>query len=382
MNKGILVLPPGVARCVTISLMSWQSPGHDRDPGTRDPNPAASNPAASNPVASNPAALSDALDRLRLRGAIFLRGEYTEGWAYESLPATDVANLLVPGAPRVILFHVVDHGRCWIETEDGVRLWADAGDVIVLPYGDAHRMGGTEDALMVSVASLIDPPPWTEMPVIHHGAGGTETHVVCGYLTSDDPLFDPRLRALPPVFVVHPPSGAARQFVRSSVDYALQQTSRVDVDRFEAPTDIPQLLVREVLKIHLAGAPAAERGWLNALRDPVLAPALAAMHGDPGRKWTVAELARAANVSVSSLDERFRALLGMPPIRYLTDWRMHIARDLLECGDRGVGAVARQVGYESEEAFSRAFKRAHGVAPSLWRRGLVAAVPASETAAT
>jgi AraC-like DNA-binding protein len=358
MNKGISLFPPTLGCCVTISVVSWQMTDHDRGPGAVDRNPAP--------------ALSDALDRLRLNGAIFLRGEYTEGWAYESMPTTDIANLLVPGAPRVILFHVIDRGRCWIETDDAVRHWAEGGDVVVLPYGESHRMGGTEDALMVSVASLVQPPPWSEMPVIHHGAGGPETHVVCGYLTSDDPLFDPRLRALPPVFVVHPPSGSARQFVRASVDYALQQTSQVDVDRFAAPTEIPQLLLREVLKIHLAGAPAAERGWLNALRDPVLAPALAAMHGTPSRKWSVADLAAAGNVSVSSLDERFRAMLGMPPIRYLTDWRMHIARDLLESSNQGVAAVARQVGYESEEAFSRAFKRAHGVAPSLWRRGLLA----------
>ncbi len=336
-----------------MSLMSRRPAGHDHVPGVPDQDPTP--------------ALSKALDGLRVRGAIFLRGEYTENWAYESYPAGDLVSLLVPGAARAILFHVVATGRCWVEVDGQDRLWAEPGDVIVLPYGDDHRMGGTNDAELVSAASLVSPPPWAEMPVIRYGAGGDVTNVICGYLLSDDPLFDRRLRALPPVFVVSPPAGSARAFVTASIDYALQQTSQVAADRIEAPTQVPQLLLIEVLKLHLAHAPAAEHGWLRALRDPVMAPAMARIHAAPSRKWTVAELAAASHVSVSMLDERFRTVLAMPPIRYLTDWRMHIARGLLERADLGVGAVARRVGYESEEAFSRAFKRAHGVPPSRWR---------------
>jgi AraC-like DNA-binding protein len=122
-----------------------------------------------------------------------------------------------------------------------------------------------------------------------------------------------------------------------------------------------------VLKLHLASTPAAEHGWIKAIHDPVLAPALAAIHGSPERKWSVSSLAGEASVSPSLLDERFREVLGLAPIRYLTGWRMHVAEDLLRSSDLGVAAVARRVGYESEEAFSRAFKRSHGQAPSVWR---------------
>ena len=122
-----------------------------------------------------------------------------------------------------------------------------------------------------------------------------------------------------------------------------------------------------MLRLHVATAPAADRGWLAALRDPVLAPALAELHRTPERKWTVADLAAAANVSRSLLDERFRDALGRSPIRYLTDWRLHVAKDLLATTTLGVAAVARRVGYDSEEAFSRAFKRAYGRAPAHWR---------------
>ena len=180
-------------------------------------------------------------------------------------------------------------------------------------------------------------------------------------------LFDPALRALPRVFVVSPTTPAARAFVRANIDYALAQTSLVGTDRVQVPTDVPRLLLAEVLRIHLASAPSSQSGWLRALRDPVLAPALAAMHADPGRKWSVPELSREALVSASSLDQRFRDVLGMPPIRYLTGWRMHAARSLLSSTELSVATVAHRVGYDSEEAFSRAFKRAHGISPGRWR---------------
>lgn len=311
--------------------------------------------------------LAEALGRLRLQGAIFLKGEYSEAWAYESLPSKDAAAVLAPGATQVLLFHVVASGRCWIEVAGEERHWAGAGDVIVLPYNDSHSMGGVSPAECVPVANLIDPPPWISMPVIKHGQGGTPTTLVCGYLTCEDRLFDPSMRVFPPAFVVSPPDGAARDWVRASIDYAVLQTTQISPERFEAPTSVPELLLLEVLKLHLASAPAAGRGWVRAIHDPALAPALAALHAEPQRKWTVADLARQANVSPSLLDERFREVLGLPPIRYLTGWRMHVAEDLLRSSDLSLAAVARRVGYDSEEAFSRAFKRLHGAAPSVWR---------------
>jgi transcriptional regulator GlxA family with amidase domain len=166
------------------------------------------------------------------------------------------------------------------------------------------------------------------------------------------------------VFVVTPPPGAGAQWVRANIEYALTQTSTSSLG---VPTRLPELLLVEVLRLHLASAPAADRGWAAALRDPVLAPALAALHATPSRKWTVNDLAAVSLVSRSLLDARFREVLGRSPIRYLTQWRLHVAQDLLATTDLGVLAVAHQVGYESEEAFSRAFKRAFGTAPSVWR---------------
>ena len=310
----------------------------------------------------------DVLRRLRVNGAIFLVGQYSEKWAYESVPVEDIAAMLIPGAERVVLFHVIESGRCWIATEDGEKHWAKGGDVIVLPYGDGHRMGGVADtSVLAAAATLVDAPPWDRLPVIDYGEGGAKTRVLCGYMLCDDPLFDPRMRALPPVFVVSL-SGTARTWVKASIEYALHQMTLVGDERFEMPPDVPQMLLTEVLKLHLASAPASEQGLAAALRDPIVGPAIALIHDAPERKWTVADLAASVNVSVSRLDERFRDLVGGPPIRYLTGWRMHVAQDLLASTDLGVAVIARRVGYESEEAFSRAFKRSHGESPSIWRQ--------------
>ena len=336
----------------TLSLMSGPVAGHDHAPGVTDREATS--------------ALSDALGRLQLQGAIFLRGEYSEPWAYESLSSADAAAILAPDASQVVLFHVVAAGGCWIEAGDGERLWAGAGEVIVLPYNDEHRMGGSAEARCVSIAELIAPPPWETMPLIRYGEGGAVTSVVCGYLSCDDALFDPRMRVFPPAFVVSPPDDPARAWVTASIEYAAQQT-QVAADRIESPTRVPELLLVEMLRLHLASAPAADHGWLAAIKDSVLRPAMAAIHTAPEEKWTVEGLARLAGVSASLLDERFRRLLGLAPIRYLTGWRMHTAEDLLRSTDLGVAAVARRVGYDSEEAFSRAFKREHGEAPSVWR---------------
>lgn len=316
-------------------------------------------------LTATPNLLQAALEQIRLEGAIFFRGELTENWAFTSSP-NDVAGLLHPGAERILLFHIVARGGCWVTTDHGERHRAEEGDVIVIPYGDRHVIGGAEEAEPVSVLDLLDPPPWTEFPVMHLGGGGARTDLICGYLHSDNPLFDPALGAFSPTFVVRLPEGPAVQWVQASVAFAM---GTADPDDTSGPsaTRLPELVLIEVLRTHLANAPVADGGWLAALQDPVLAPALACLHAHPERRWTVADIASEAAVSRSLLDERFRDVLGLSPIRYLTEWRMHLAEDLLATTDIGVVAISRRVGYESEEAFSRAFKRAHGSPPGQWR---------------
>jgi AraC-like DNA-binding protein len=353
-----------LVRRVTMSLVQRAAVGHDRKTGSAD-----SQPTAAGGGSAQFDAFRSAVARLRLEGAVFLRAEYGDPWAYESLTGAATAHILRPGTDRVILFHVVARGSCWVQVAGEDRHWASAGDVIVLPYGDQHRMGGVSETAVVSLASLMEPPPWQRMPVIRHGQDGSRTDIVCGFLHSTDPLFDPRMRAFPTVFVVRPPAGPAADWVRANVNYALAQTDTSPLQPDAIPTRLPEMLLVEVLQLHLASAPAMDRGWLAGLHDPVLSPALAALHSAPARRWTVADLARTAAVSRSQLDDRFRQVLGRSPIRYLTEWRLHLARDLLASTDLGVAAIARRVGYDAEEAFSRAFKRAYGQPPTSWRAG-------------
>ena len=318
-------------------------------------------------MTETPALLDSALDQLRLEGAIFFRSEWTDAFAFESTPNM-WAHGLHPGAERVCQFHIVAGGTCWVASPlDGERHWARTGDVIVVPYGDPHVIGGTTPAESVWSAELLDPPPWNDMPFISYGGGGARTDLVCGYLHCEDPLFDPTLRAFPPAFVARIPEGPASRWIQASITYALEENKPSNASTSVLSRRLPELMLVEILRLHLASAPAVDTGWLAALGDPVLASALARLHAEPERHWTVADIAAEVAVSRSVLDDRFRTVLGRSPIRYLTEWRMHLGEDLLATTNLSVFEIARQVGYDSEEAFSRAFKRSHEVAPSQWR---------------
>src|SRR3954453_2369170 len=257
----------------TISLVTAGTAGHDRATGAAD---RVTVPEQRSPV------LDSALAGMRLEGAVFLRAGYREPWAYESFTAPQTAKILRPEADRVILFHVVASGTCWVAVADGDKHWAMQGDVIVLPYGDQHQMGGVQAAEAVSMSTILALPPWQQMPVIRHGEDGDLTSVVCGYLHSADALFDPQLRVFPPVFVVRPPAGPAAEWVRANVAYALEQTqARTTATPDIVMSRLPELLLIEVLRLQLASAPAIEHGWLAALHDPVLQPVLALLHQQP-----------------------------------------------------------------------------------------------------
>ena len=166
--------------------------------------------------------LAGVLGQLHLSSAFFLRAEYRNPWAYESPPPPALCAVLQPTAHRLVLFHIVSGGRCWIDVDAEPRLEAEQGDVIVLPYADVHRMGGSAPATPVPIQSLLPPPPWKSMPVIRYGGAGARTDVVCGYLEYDELFLDPILRTLPRVFSVRPPPGPAAEWVKASVQYALQ----------------------------------------------------------------------------------------------------------------------------------------------------------------
>lgn len=312
--------------------------------------------------------LAEVLSTVRLAGAIFLRAEYTSPWAYESPPPDVLTRVLQPQAKRLILFHIIAEGRCWIRLGGGEHLEAGAGEVVILPYGEQHVMGSPERAPPVAIASLLPAPPWEQFPVIRYGGGGARTSVVCGYLHCDDPIFDPVVRALPPLFSVRPPAGPAADWVAASIHYALDVSAGRHPASGGLAVRLPELLFLEVLRLYVERAPTSLGGWLAALHDPVVGPALVELHADPARRWTAEDLAQRAACSRSTLNEHFSRRLGRAPMQYLGEWRLQLAAGLLRETALGVAAVAYRVGYESEEAFNRAFKRAMGKPPAQWRR--------------
>jgi AraC-like DNA-binding protein len=336
--------------------------------GTPEIGPATSKPEPLATAGADPLELVPrVLDLVRLSGAIFFRSEFHAPWAYTSPPALELAGAVPSAGGSLVMFHIVVQGSCWVSIDGGPRHELSAGDVVVMPYGDANEWGSHEPADPVSITTLLPPAPWTAFPAIDHGGDGPTTSVVCGYLFGDAVLFDPVLRALPSLFVVRPPQGPAAAWVDASVQYALGASRTPPAAGSWTHQRLPELLFTEVLRIYLEGEDAELTGWLAALRDPLVGQALALMHADPAHDWTVAELATRVASSRTVLVDRFRELLGQPPIRYLTGWRMDLASGLLRTTSLSVAQVAERVGYESEPAFSRAFKRTFGRSPAHWR---------------
>jgi AraC-like DNA-binding protein len=310
------------------------------------------------------ALIQEALGLVHLSSAVFLRGEFEAPWAFVSLGPQEYAAALSPGAARLVLFHIVLEGSCWVRMESGEEVTVGAGEAVVLPYSDRHVMGSPGDSTPIPVAQLLPPPPWTTMPVMRLGGGGPPTRILCGYLHCEDLLFHPLLRALPALIHVQPASTPASEWLRASARYALAEAATGS----GGGARLPELLLIDSLRQYLERLPASRTGWLAALREPVVGRALSLLHGAPAEPWTVELLARRVAVSRSVLGERFAAVLGVPPMRYLAQWRLQLASHLLRSSSATLPAIAKRVGYDSEAAFSRAFKRELGLPPATWRR--------------
>ena len=341
---------------------------------TQTPEPS---PAGDKLSAAGVELLEDVLRRVRLSSAVFLRGEFSAPWGFISTDEKTLAQVVHPTARRLVLMHVIVEGECSLSVEGAGTVRARAGDAVVLPYCDVHTMSFPAETPPVSIAELLPAPPWTELPVVcSGGGGGAPTRVLCSYLDCDDLVFNPLLRALPRLIHVRPVSDQAAQWRELSLRYTLEQAGRAGARAGAAVlARVPELVLVDCLRQYAESLGKAETGWLSALRDPVVGRSLVLIHAQPAEPWTVSSLARRVAVSRSVLAERFSASLGVSPMRYLTQWRLQLAADLLREGTQGIAALAARVGYESEAAFSRAFKRHLGVSPTAWREQRGTGVP-------
>lgn len=306
--------------------------------------------------------LSDLLSTVHLSGAVLFRAEFHEPWAIAVCDGTRLARAVPFRTEHVIPFHVIARGSCWLEVR-GQRTWLAAGQAILLPYGDSHILGGRESAPIVPDSSVLPAPPWDGVQFFRHGGTGAVTEVICGFVHCDELLFSPFLRGLPALLHANPAGGAAAQWLETTIGFTEANSG--------ARSILPrlcELMFVEVLRSHLEALPAGQVGWFAALNDSVVGPALKWLHSAPREEWTVGRLAHLCGVSRTVLAERFTQLLDQPPMQYLTRWRLQLAAELLKTADSPVKVVAAQAGYESEFAFSRAFKRLFGSAPADWRR--------------
>jgi AraC family transcriptional regulator, alkane utilization regulator len=318
--------------------------------------------------------LSDVLRVMRIAGVAVFRAEFSAPFCVSAPPAHEgMARMLAPGAKRFIGFHIIDEGECWTEHEGSTPLRLTAGDVIVLPYGDAHAVADALGRDPVPLEALLPPPPWPRLPTVRHGGAGPVTRILCGFLHADDVPYHPLLSGLPPVLRVRAQHSQAAPRLETIIGYTLEE-SRHDRPGGDCMLSrLVEMLFVEVLRRHMEGLSDERMRPLAALCDPLVRRVLELLHAKPHYPWSLNDLARRVGTSRSVLAERFKDLVGMPPMQYLTGWRLQIAARCLCQPKASTSEIATQAGYESEAAFNRAFKRYVGEPPATWRRKQLAA---------
>jgi AraC-like DNA-binding protein len=313
-------------------------------------------------------ALSQALGAVRTTGAIFSAVECTAPWGFSVPPVHDAAHLLGAGTERLVNYHLVTDGQALVQLEGATAFVAGPGDVVVLPHGDPHTVShGAPRTIVessVPLREVLSGRPRT----IRFGGGGAMTRIICGFFGCErqaDRLF---LAGLPRVFKVNVRTDAAGAWLEQTIRHLVQESEAPRPGTAILLAKLAEVMFVETLRRYLAEMPDEQAGWLAGARDPVVGAALALLHREPHRPWTIAELAAEAGASRSVLGERFVRFLGEPPLAYLARWRLQLAARYLETSERAVLEIAMEVGYQSEPAFNRAFKRQFGVPPARYRK--------------
>lgn len=315
-------------------------------------------------------ALSDVLRVARLTGGVFLHAEFFAPWCMAARIGPEHCTPALGPASQLILYHYVVEGelRIRVGEEDGDGFVLGAGDVVLLPRNDVHLVGSDLTLPPVAGADIIKPPKDGGLFTIQHGGGGQRTRMICGYLGCDDIEENPVLSTLPPLLKLDAEQGGAAEWIRSTFQYAADEVASGRPGSETVLAKLSELLFVEAVRRYAETLPQSQTGWLAGLRDPYVARTLALLHRDLTRDWNVDDLSREVGLSRSALADRFLGLIGMPLMHYLANWRMQVASQKLRNTSASLARIADSVGYSSEAAFSRAFKKAFGTAPAAWRR--------------
>jgi AraC-like DNA-binding protein len=330
--------------------------------------------SGSHGTASDADVLSDVLRSVRLTGAMLFLVDASTPWCTWAPPTEAFRRVVLPASQHLVSFHIVTRGRCWAGLRGATPEPLEAGDVLVIPHGDAYFLAdpaeaeetyGTDDAV-----AFFRQMAAGEMPTaIEEGGGGApSTQFICGFLGCSLRPFNPVLAALPRVVHLRSATMSAER-MRHLTAFAQTELREPSPGGRAVVLHLAELMFVEVMRRYMDAMPTSQSGWLAGLRDPLVSRALARLHGAPAHAWSLEALAADIGVSRSVLAERFTHVVDQPPMQYLGAWRMQLACELLNDRAARVKAVAAAVGYDSEAAFSRAFKKILGMAPLRWRDG-------------
>ncbi|MFV2039987.1 MAG: AraC family transcriptional regulator [Acidimicrobiales bacterium] len=300
-------------------------------------------------------AIGEALRYVQMSGIFYCPSELTEPWGLE-----------LPPMPNCVWFHAVTAGVCNIEVHGDTRRLG-AGDLVLVPHGTGHRAWGAQPAPTPNVFDLPHDYFSDQYALLRHGGGGDQTNVVCGGIRFDHPAARHLVDSLPTLIHIEASRSTRADWMQATLELMAEETQHVRPGSEAVISRLCDIVVIQAIRTWIERDPAAQTGWLGALRDQQIGTAIARIHANPERDWTVATLADEAAMSRSAFAARFTELVGESAMRYVTRWRMHVALELLRQGDGTVAAAAAQVGYDSEAAFSRAFKRVIGTTPRAAR---------------
>lgn len=312
-------------------------------------------------------ALSDVLRVVGLTGGVFMDAEFTEPWCVAGKVAPELCRPFMAQPVQVVSFHYIVEGGLELRLEGQPPCAVVAGEAVLMPRNDLHVLGSPGHRQPVSMRELIEPLDRSGLVKLRHGGGGARTRLVCGFLGGNEQMH-PLLTNLPPLMKIDIAAMPGGDWIGRTFTYAAQTLGEGDPGAETVLAKLSELLFVESIRRYLAGLPPEETGWLAGLRDPAIGRALGLLHGRVSEAWTAEALAREVNMSRSTFAERFTALVGRPPMRYLTAWRMQLARQKLMETRQTVAQIAFDVGYDSEAAFNRAFHRECGSPPASWRR--------------
>ena len=313
-------------------------------------------------------ALSDVLRVIKLDSAIFFNAEFSEPWCFASPESRSIAPMLATGAGHVIIYHLLCEGRAYARLEDGERVALSAGDLVTFPHGHRHLLGNGSSVTPIEAGIALPGVLARGLELLRVGGGGAPSRFICGFLACDRHLSQAFLGGLPPLIKVNVRDDPSGQWLENSLKFSVTEAANRQAGASGMLTKLSEVVFAETLRRYARAMPQGETGWLAAARDPEVGTALTLLHHRHAHPWTVAELAREVGLSRTVLAARFRHFLGEPPVAYLTRWRLGLGARALASTSHSVAQIASEVGYESEAAFNRAFKREYGLPPARYRK--------------